>query len=95
MNSPELTAPLPPHDAAVTAANRDGYNIVGRLDGYLLLLHVDADLSEGLKKNFCAVIAPDGLTYTHRARPHRPIRNELLQFLAEIKEGKHDGAAWR
>ena len=83
-------------DIAIKASYRDGYHIKGHCGDYLLVLCVDDDRAERLKKNFFSVIGPDGLHYMYDGCTYRRMSDEELGlFVSEIEAGKHEGSSWQ
>ncbi len=82
-------------DIAVKAAFRDGYDTIAHHYGYILVLLIDEDREERLKKNYYCAISPTGFYYSVPGYTYKAMsRPDFLAFVNQIEDGKHEGVLW-
>lgn len=69
-------------------AQRDGYCIEIEHKGFFLILNIDEDKEEGLKKNFYKIIGPKGEKYQYNGCTYRIMELEEFKLIVqEIQAG--------
>lgn len=75
-------------DQSLSNAMRDGYAVVDEYCGFYLMLHVDEDREERMKKNLYEIIGRDGEKYLYSGSTYRFMENEEFRLIVwEIKDG--------
>lgn len=75
-------------DRVIRDAMRDGYHLEFEYKGFFLILTIDEDKEESLKKNFYEIIGPNGEKYLYQGCTYRRIgHREFVFAVEEIQDG--------